>query len=121
MRAVFRMNPETLGGKHVFETVVDNFYARILLDEALAPYFAKAPMAELRKHQVDFLSCVIAETAYKGKSMADAHKSMGITEEHFDRVANHLVASLDYGKVDADMKNKLVQAALGLKNEIINK
>lgn len=115
------MNPEAIGDKHIFEAVVDNFYARVLLDEALAPYFAKAPMAELRKHQVDFLMCALSGDAYKGKTMAEAHKNMGITDEHFGRVANHLVAALDHGKVGGAIKEKIVQAALGLKNEIINK
>jgi hemoglobin len=115
------MNPDAIGGKHAFEAVVDNFYARVLLDEALAPYFAKAPMAELRKHQVDFLYCAISGDAYKGRPMAEAHKNLGITEEHFVRVANHLVAALDHAKVDTAIKDKLVHAALGLKSEIINK
>lgn len=115
------MNPEAIGGKHIFEAVVDNFYARVLLDQALAPYFARTPMAELRKHQVDFLSCVVSGSDYKGKSMAEAHKNMRISEEHFGRVAGHLVAALEHGGVDSAIKDKLVSAALGLKNEIINK
>jgi len=115
------MDAAELGGKHVFEAVVDNFYARVLLDQALAPFFANASMAELRRHQVEFLSCVLSGDKYQGRSMAEAHKNMGITEEHFGNVAAHLAAALDYGHVDVSIKDKLLQAAANLKNEIVNK
>lgn len=115
------MDAAALGGKHVFEAVVDNFYARVLLDQALAPYFSNASMAELRRHQVEFLQCILSGDTYQGRSMAEAHKNMGITEEHFGKVAAHLAAALDYGHVDATLKEKLLTAALNLKNEIIHK
>jgi len=36
--------------------------------------------------------------AWKGKSMYEAHKGMGLTEEHFNAVAGHFIATLKVGR-----------------------
>lgn len=115
------MTTEEMGGRQVFESVVDNFYARVLLDMSLAPFFAGVPMAELRRHQVDFLTCILSGAEYQGKSMVEAHQHLPIEESHFSRVAGHLVAALESCNVAAAVKDKLVQAALSLKDDIIRK
>ncbi|MFZ5630955.1 MAG: group I truncated hemoglobin [Spirochaetota bacterium] len=115
------MTTDELGGKQVFESVVDNFYARVLLDMTLAPFFAGVPMAELRRHQVEFLSCILAGKEYQGKSMAEAHRHLAIEDQHFSRIAEHLNAALDSCHVAAAVKDKLLLSALNLRPDIVQK
>ena len=53
---------EQLGSKKVLEAIVDNFYARVLLDISLKPYFKNIDMKALREHQIGFLFFVLADS-----------------------------------------------------------
>lgn len=92
---------ETLGRDDGIRVAVDQFYERVLADPQLAPYFAGVDMPRLRRHQVQLLSTVTGGPAqYEGRELADAHRGLGITSAHFDRVIGHLGAVLEHLGVD---------------------
>ncbi|MFC4006728.1 group 1 truncated hemoglobin [Nonomuraea purpurea] len=93
---------EKLGASTVRE-VVDRFYAVILDDVDLKPYFDGIDMPRLKRHLVMLLCSVLGgPEAYEGRDLADAHRGMGITEEHYARVGEILVTVLrdDHGADD---------------------
>ena len=86
---------EELGRDVGIGTAVDDFYRRVVADPELAPYFEGIEMPKLRAHQAALLAQVTGgPAAYSGRDLAAAHAPLRITEEHFDRVVGHLVATL---------------------------
>ena len=90
-----------IGGREAVEAVVDEFYDRVLADERLVPYFEGTEMADLRAHQVQFISSVAGGPVdYSGADMREAHAHLDIDDEAFDAVAGHLRAALRANDVD---------------------
>jgi hemoglobin len=84
---------DRIGGAAAVREAVERFYARVLDDTELQPYFADANVAGIKRHQVLLLSQVLGGPAeYEGRDLGEAHRALGITESHDDRVVGHLVA-----------------------------
>ena len=93
---------ETIGGEKAIRAVVEGMYFRIVGDVVLRPFFARADMEALKKSQVIFFCQMLGgPQKYRGPDMRELHAGMKIEQRHFDRVAQHLVASLKALKVDA--------------------
>lgn len=112
---------DRLGGAPTIREAVDRFYTRVLADPALAPFFTGTDMSQLKRHQVLLLSQVLGgPVAYDGRSLSDAHRGLGISTDHYDKVVEHLVAVLvelgadddalaAAGAVVADVKGDIVE------------
>ena len=113
---------EKLGGRMVFYDIVDYFYAKILLDIGLKPYFKDANMKELREHQVSMLVSIIdSNDKYKGKPMELAHRGLGITKDDFVKVAGYLKEALESVKMSSDIIDIIMSEVEGLSDNIIGK
>jgi len=111
---------ERLGGADALTAVVAAFYDRVLGDPALAPYFAETDRAWLETRQVQFLTEALGgPTGYRGRSMRKAHAELGVTGEDFDRVAAHLVATLESLEVAPALIGEVVAVVGPLKSEIV--
>ncbi|MFO7279757.1 MAG: group 1 truncated hemoglobin [Thermoanaerobacterales bacterium] len=112
---------ERLGGAPAVREAVDRFYDRVLGDPELAHYFTDVDMPRLKRHQVLLLSQVLGGPArYDGRELGEAHRGLGISSAHYDRVVDHLVAVLtdmgadeaalaDAGNVLAGVKPDIVE------------
>jgi hemoglobin len=86
---------DRIGGGAAVREAVDRFYTLVLADDELAPYFTDVDIARLKRHQVLLLSQVLGgPTAYDGRELGDAHRGLGVTDAHYDRVVAHLVSVL---------------------------
>jgi hemoglobin len=86
---------DRIGGGATVREAVDRFYALVLADDELAPYFTDVDLARLKRHQVLLLSQVLGgPTAYDGRELGDAHRGLGITDAQYDKVVAHLVSVL---------------------------
>jgi len=102
---------DRVGGQPAIRAVVEQFYARVLDDDDLAPYFTDADVAEVKRHQVLLLSQVLGGPAeYDGRDLGEAHRGLGITSGHYDKVVGHLVAVL----TDLGADDELLAAAGGV-------
>src|ERR687888_1119228 len=91
-----RGHARRLGGQDAFQVAVDEFYRRVMRDARLRPYFEGIDVDRLKRHQHAFLSMAIGGVhGYLGRTMAAAHARMDITDEAFDRVMDHLIATLE--------------------------
>lgn len=85
-------------GPHLIAAAVDGFYARVLADPLLAPFFRHMDVAQQRRRMTTFLHMVTGGPAeYRGADMRRAHDrpvSQGMNDLHFDAVVTHLVAEL---------------------------
>ena len=70
---------EQIGGAGAINAAVEAFYARVLNDPLLQPFFVTVDMTIQKKKQVEFLSQALGgPTAYKGPSMKQAHAHLSI-------------------------------------------
>lgn len=104
---------EKIGGGRAVAGVVDQFYELVLSDSSLSPFFHDVDMARLKRHQVMLVSQVLGgPVTYDGRDLGSAHAGMGITNENFGRVVDHLVTAMSGAGVTPDIIDR-VGGALG--------
>jgi hemoglobin len=111
-----------IGGTPTIREAVDRFYKAVLDDEDLRPYFAGTNLTELKRHQVLLLSQVLGGPAdYDGRALGEAHAGLGITDDHFDKVAGLLVAVLTDMGSDDEVIGAVTTTVGGLKPDIVER
>ncbi|MGA9334401.1 MAG: group 1 truncated hemoglobin [Rudaea sp.] len=99
------MSPfERIGGLPGVMRFIDQFYARVLADPVLRPYFEGVEMLKLQRMQFEFFSTALGgPTAYSGRTMQHAHQGHSITREHFQAFVEHMFETLkDYDLTDEE-------------------
>ncbi|KAG2494239.1 hypothetical protein HYH03_007596 [Edaphochlamys debaryana] len=104
-----------LGGAEAVQAAVGIFYARLLKDAALMPFFEGVDMKAQERKQVAFMTYVFGGAgAYQGRDLAAAHRRLilekGLEEEHFDLVAGHLLTTLS----ELQVPTPLIEEAMGI-------
>lgn len=111
---------ERLGGYGAVAAVVDIFYDRVLSDPRLSPVFDGIDMGRLKRHQTMFVSAATGGPEPDVHlDLAAAHRPLSITDEQFDRVTDHLVASLRVAAVEQPLIDEVVAAVAPLRPEIV--
>ncbi|WP_254544866.1 MULTISPECIES: group I truncated hemoglobin [Halobacteriales] len=111
---------DRLGGHEAVESVVNDFYDRVLNDESVIHHFEDSNTTELRAHQVQFISAVTGgPVEYSGDDMRDAHRGMGITDTEFDVVAGHLDTALAENGVSDEDREQVLETVEELRPEIV--
>jgi hemoglobin len=87
---------DEIGGAAAVTAVVDALYERLVSDPDLMAYFDGKDMASLKAHQRALVTVATggATEEYGGRMMQPAHAGLGITNEAFDKVLDHLHAVL---------------------------
>jgi hemoglobin len=87
---------EKYGGDAFVTTLVEKFYEEVLTKEILKPFFVNTNFEKHFKTVIPFFIMASGgPNNYAGKSMRDAHKGMGLTDEHFDAVQDSLGHAMD--------------------------
>lgn len=108
-----------LGGAAAIRTAVDRFYALVLDDRQLRPYFP-ADLTSLKRHQVALLTHVLGGPGrYEGRDMAAAHAGLNVTGAHFDRVVDYLIGTLWILHAPPDVIATVSGAVAGLRADIV--
>ena len=114
-----------LGGKKAITAVVDDFVTNCATDNRISRFFtdtAKDParLAKFKTSLIDQISMVSGGPGkFKGKSMKEAHKGMGITDADFNALVEDLKKALDKHKVGATEQSELLGALGGMKGDIV--
>lgn len=103
-----------LGGREGIRAVVDDFYDRLLDDEALGPFFEDADVSRLRRTQTDFL-CEAAggPETYDAEAVRAAHLDVPFTPAHIEQALALLRESLgafDVPEEDAELVVEAIAA-----------
>ena len=118
---------DRLGGKKAITAVVDEFVARCAADKRINAFFAKtaANPAQLKKFKANLVDQICEASGgpckYKGKSMKEAHKGMGVSGADFNALVEDLVGALDKFKVPEKEKGELLGALGPMKSDIVEK
>jgi len=112
---------EQIGGQDALIAVVDDFYARVLDDAELAPFFTGTNLPRLKGMQVEFFAAALGgPDEYQGRSMKEVHRGRGIEQHHFDLVAKHLTEALLAAGAPEDTTNAIIGAIAPLSGEIVS-
>jgi hemoglobin len=112
---------DAIGGAPAISAAVELFYERVLRDPSLRGFFAGSDLPRLKQHQRAFFTMALRGTgAYTGKTMRAAHAGRGITDADFDRVAQHLAATLGALGVPDDLTSQIIGAIAPLRRDIVD-
>lgn len=113
---------EKLGGAEAIDAAVDIFYRKVLVDDRISHFFDTIDMDSQHVKQKAFLTMAFGgPNEYTGKDMREAHKHMNLTEEHFTAVAENLIATLKDLNAGEEDINAVVEVALSVKDDVLNK
>ena len=113
---------QKLGGKPAMEAAVDAFYVKVLADDRVKHFFDNVSMDKQRRKQKEFLSAAFGgPLPWTGKDMRKAHAGMGLTEEHFNAIAENLVNTLKDLKISQDIIDQVVAVALTTKDDVLGR
>ncbi|MGB0910829.1 MAG: methyl-accepting chemotaxis protein [Nitrospirales bacterium] len=112
---------DQLGGSESVTAAVSAFYQRVLHDPLLIPFFVNVDIPTLQSKQVLFFTQALGGPAvYNGPPMKPAHAHLAIKEQHFLRVAEHLVETLKSLNVPASVIDEVIALIGPLASDIVN-
>lgn len=113
---------QKLGGKTAIDAAVDAFYVKVLADDRVKHFFDDVNMNKQRRKQKEFLSAAFGgPLPWTGKDMRKAHEGMGLTEAHFNAIAENLVATLKDLKISQELIDQVVAVALTTKDDVLGR
>jgi hemoglobin len=111
---------DSIGGGPAVRAAVDDFYARVLADPQLLPFFTDVDLQHLKAHQRAFIAAAIGGSeVYAGRDMAAAHAGLAITDADFNAVVAHLVATLAGLGVPEDTIGQIGGTLAPLRGDIV--
>jgi hemoglobin len=120
------MNPPTpslyerLGGEDMISALIPAFYARVLADPGLAPFFSHTALDQLHAMQREFFVMATGgPILYSGRPLAHAHHGRGITRQHFASFTGHLVETLLDMGVTQEEADEVIERINTTSNEIL--
>ena len=113
---------DDIGGEAAVNAAVDLFYRKVLQDDRISNFFDTVDMEAQHAKQKAFLTMAFGgPNNYTGKDLREAHKSMDLNDTHFNAVAENLVETLkELGVAQAHI-DKVVEIALSVKDDVLNK
>ncbi|WP_397382130.1 hypothetical protein [Prosthecobacter sp.] len=113
---------QKLGGKPAMEAAIDAFYVKVLADDRVKHFFDDVSMDKQRRKQKEFLSAAFGgPLPWTGKDMRKAHEGMGLTEVHFNAIAENLVNTLKDLKISQELIDQVVAVALTTKDDVLGR
>lgn len=119
---------DKLGGAAAVELAVEKFYEKVLADQRVQHFFTHTNMQQQKQHQKDFMTYAFGGAQHwNGPTMRNAHKQlvaeMGLTDSHFDAIAEDLVAALVELAVPQALIDEVVQivGSTAHRNDVLNR
>ncbi len=113
---------QKLGGKGAIDAAVEAFYVKVLADDRVKHFFDDVSMDKQRRKQKEFLSAAFGgPLPWTGKDMRKAHEGMGLTEVHFNAIAENLVNTLKDLKIPQELIDQVVAVALTTKDDVLGR
>jgi hemoglobin len=111
---------DRLGGSDAIAAVVDDFIGRCAADARINGKFARTDIPRLRQMLIDQVTAATGGPAtYRGRSMAETHRDMGVTAGEFEALVSDLVATLDQFAVPEAEQAELLGILAPLRSDIV--
>jgi hemoglobin len=111
---------ERVGADPAIRAVMGGLYARIMSDRELAPIFERVNIERHSRKAAAFVAAAAGgPDEWSGRDMVSAHRSLHITNEQFDRVAEHLNDTLEAMEVPLGLTSELLILVGSLRSQIV--
>lgn len=112
---------EDLGGKEGVEKIVTTAVRLAHADERISELFEEMEDAELIRQLQDQI-CHLSggPCEYQGRSMAEAHSGMDITEAEFDAFVEDLIDAMEETGIPHPARNRLLSLLVPMRADIIH-
>jgi len=111
---------DRIGGVDGVRNLIGRFYARVLADSELEPYFSHVELEKLRRMQFEFFCAALgAPIRYSGRSIVVAHHGRGITRPHFQVFVEHLFDTLREYSLDDEERYSIISRINTYVDEVI--
>lgn len=114
-----------LGGEAAVNAAVDIFYRKVLSDYRINRFFGNSDMEKQLAKQRSFLTMAFGgPNNYSGKDMRSAHAKlvdMGLNEDHFNAVMEHLGATLTELKVPPALIAEAAAIAESTRSDVLGR
>ena len=116
---------ERIGGAAAVDAAVDVFYQKVLSDYRINRFFDNIDMEKQAIKQKAFFTVAFGgPNNYTGSDMRHAHARLvkiGLNNEHFDAVMEHLDATLKELNVPQDLIEEVSTLAESTRNDVLGK
>ena len=116
---------DQLGGAAAVDAAVDIFYRKVLTDYRINRFFDNTDMEAQAAKQKAFLTMAFGGPSnYTGTDMRKAHAhlvKMGLSNDHFNIVMEHLVATLKELNVPQELIAQVAAIAETTRNDVLGK
>lgn len=117
---------DKLGGEPAVDAAVNIFYQKIIDDPMLQEFFEGICIYYQKYKQKIFLTMAFGgPVAFTGKDLRDAHAKLvheqGLTDIHFDRVAEHLQTTLQELHVEDENIKEVMAIAASTRDDVLNR
>lgn len=113
---------QQIGGKPAMDAAIEIFYKKVLADDRVKHFFDDVSMSKQKRKQHAFLSAALgAPTPYQGKDLRKAHADMGLTDVHFNAIAEHLQATLVELKVPKELIDRILALVETTRADVLNR
>jgi len=111
-----------LGGRDGIEKIAQLTTAGFLADPRIKAQFDNTNMDRFEK-LLAAQFCVVAggPCEYKGRSMADAHKALGLRNADFNAVVEDLQAAMDHAGVPYAVQTRLLARLAPMQHDVVTK
>lgn len=112
-----------VGGENAILAAATLFYDKVLADPDLAPFFAGLDMEHQVRKQVAFMAWAFGgPERYQYKPLDEAHaplRARGLSNHHFDRVAQHLTATLQELGIESELISEAISLVEGVRAQVV--
>lgn len=111
---------DALGERKGIALIVRDLLYIVVKDERIAEKFRGVDIASLHLNLTDQI-CALADgpCTYSGRSMTASHAGLGITEAHFNALAEDLVLAMEQNRVPVSAQNELLARLVPLHDNIV--
>jgi hemoglobin len=115
---------DRIGGEAAVMAAVNLFYTKVIADPLVGRFFTALDMEAQIKKQTAFLTHALGgPMEYRGRPLGEAHAKLvreeGLSNEHFDRVAELLQATLQELGVAAELIGEAMATVAGTRSQVL--
>lgn len=113
---------QALGAEAGLTAIVEELLFRLVEDPRIAHHFAETDIITLRDRLVEQF-CVEAggPCSYGGRTMAESHAGLNLTEADFNALVEDLVDAMEALQVPTTAQNRLLRRLAPMRSEVIHR
>jgi hemoglobin len=99
--------------------LVKGFFHKIHADELLNNLFKDHDRERIQHHPQTFYSHGFGQNQYSNQEIAEAHKNLTISDDHFESMVNHFITTLDENGYSNEDRSKVREVLNGYKKDVL--